>query len=92
MGKIIRECETKYEVGDVIVFRKDSTLLVGIIEGYYVDWNCDQSFWFNVRINNKKVYTYSNGGDIAEWDIIGVIEGEMKEDILKKIKDDNYLN
>lgn len=25
------------------------------------------------------VYTYSNKGDIAEWDIVGKIDGELKD-------------
>lgn len=66
MGKIKIEFETEYEKGDVVVFRKNDSLLVGIIEGYYVDDDC---IWYNIRTNPKFVFTYSNGGDIAEWDI-----------------------
>lgn len=82
MGKIIHEFETKYNVGDVVIFKKFRTLNVGIIEGYYVD---DGNFWFNVRTTSDFVYTYSNGGDIAEWDIMGVVDGSLKEKCFKEI-------
>lgn len=82
MGKIIKEYETEYEVGDVVLFDKDNHLLAGIIEGYYVE---DGNFWFNIRTSRNFVYTYSNGGDIGEWDIICKIEGDNKEDCYKKI-------
>lgn len=66
MGKIRVEFETEYEKGDVVVFQKGDSLRVGVIEGYYVDDNC---VWYNIRINPEFVFTYSNGGDIAEWNI-----------------------
>ena len=75
MGKVIQEFETLYEVGAVVVFKRDG-IQVGIIEGYYVEDNC---FWFNIRISLKYVYTYTNGGDIGEFDIVGKLEGEIKE-------------
>lgn len=83
MAKVIQEFETKYEVGDVVIFDKDG-LQVGIIEGYYVENNC---FWFNIRISPTMVYTYTNDGDIGEHDIIGKVEGELKESCLKRIKE-----
>lgn len=43
MGKIIKEYETKYNVGDVVIFNKIGFLQVGVIEGYYVE---DNIFWF----------------------------------------------
>lgn len=76
MGKIIMEFETEYNVGDVVIFEKNDKLQVGIIEGYYMD--CD-TFWFNIRISTDYVYTYSNGGDIAEYDIVGKLDGILKE-------------
>lgn len=74
MGKIIKEYETKYDAGDVVIFEKNDKLEVGIIEGYYVD---DNIFWFNIRTSASNVYTYSNKGDICENDIIDKIEGDF---------------
>lgn len=85
MGKVVMEFETEYEVGDVVVFEKDDKIMVGIVEGYYIDHNCDQSFWFNIRTGRDNVYTYSNGGDIAEWDVLGVVSDDIKADVLKKL-------
>lgn len=82
MGKIIKEYETKFNVGDVVIFERNNALHVGIIEGYYID---NDNFWFNMRITPDFVYTYSNGGDIAECDIIGVIGDDLKEKCLEKI-------
>lgn len=67
MGKIHIEFETEYETGDIVVFIKESTLLVGIIEGYYLEDNC---IWYNIRTSRNNVFTYSNGGDIGEFDIL----------------------
>lgn len=82
MGKITKEFETEYNVGDVVVYKKNNMLFVGIIEGYYID---DDNFWFNIRVNDNFVHTYSNGGDVAEWDIIGVLPEELAKDCKKKI-------
>ena len=83
MGKITHTFETEYEVGDVVVFEKNNNLQVGVIEGYYVE---DSIFWFNIRISQTMVYTYTNKGDIAEYDIIGKLNGELKNDCLNAIK------
>ena len=92
MGKIIKEYETEYEVGDIVIFRVGTCLLVGIIEGYYVDHMAGESLWFNIRTSPDFVYTYSNHGDISEWDIIGKIDGKLletcKELITKGIDND----
>ena len=82
MAKVIREYETQYEVGNVVIFKKNNVLHVGIIEGYYVE---DNTFWFNIRITPDFVYTYTNGGDIGEWDIIGIIHDSLKEKCFKCI-------
>ena len=86
MGKLIYEFKTDYNVGDVVIFKKNNALHVGLVEGYYVDGS---SFWFNIRITPHFVYTYSNGGDIAEWDILGVVDGSLKEECFKKITEVN---
>ena len=82
MAKIIREYETEYEVGDVVIFEKNNALHVGVIDGYYVGDGC---FCFNVRIAPDFVYTYLNGGDIGECDIIGIVDDSLKEKCFKKI-------
>lgn len=88
MGRITIEYESKYEVGDVCIFKKDDRLFLGIIEGYYVDHNCDNSFWYDIRVNNSMVYTYTNRGDISEWDIIGKLDGELKDECFKLLQTD----
>ena len=89
MEKIIKEYTSQYDVGDVVVFKSGSNtdfrLFLGIIDGYYIDYNCDNSFWYNVRVNAREVFTYSHKGDIAEWDIIGKIESELKEKCFESI-------
>lgn len=88
MGKIIKEYETKYNVGDVVIFEnKQHYLEVGVIEGYHID---DGSFWFNIRISPKYVYTYTNGGDIAEFDIIGLVDNDLKEECFRRIAGDEF--
>ena len=82
MGKIIKEYETKYNVGDIVIFNKSGVLQVGVIEGYYVE---DNIFWFNIRISPSTVYTYTNKGDIGEHDIIGKIEGELRDECCRVI-------
>ena len=77
MGKIV--FESKYEVGDVVAFEKDDRGLIGIVEGYYVD---NDEFWYNIRLNNKYVLTYSNGGDVYESNILFKLTDKQAE--LKK--------
>lgn len=74
MGKIHIEFDTEYEKGDLVIFKKDNRLIVGLVEGYYVDSGANDSIWYNIRVSKDFVYTYSNGGDIAEWDILSKIE------------------
>lgn len=85
--KITQEFETQYNVGDYVIFEKGDTLLVGIIEGFYLD---DGNVWYNIRINYTTVFTYSNGGDIAEWWILCKLNKEqidkVEERIIKKGK------
>ena len=73
MGKIIKEYETEYELGDLVIFRKKG-LEIGVIEGYYID---DECFWFNIRVSPSMVYTYTQQGDISEEDILGKLDGEL---------------
>ena len=89
MGKIHIEFDTEYEKGNLVIFKKDEVLLVGIIEGYYVDNNAGNSVWYNIRINENFVYTYCNGGDIAEWDIISKINDDesIRKFIIGAMKD-----
>lgn len=76
MGKIHIEFDTQYEKGDVVIFKRGDALQVGLIEGYYIDNSAGDSIWYNIRVNPSTVYTYSNGGDVAEWDIEMKLEDE----------------
>ena len=80
MGKIIEEYTSEYDVGDVVIFKTKDCLLLGIIEGYYIDHSCGNSFWYDIRTNKTNVYTYSN-----KWDIIGKIEGGLKDECFAEI-------
>lgn len=70
MAKIKLEFETMYDRGDVVVFNKNGVLQVGIVTSYYVEDNC---VWYDVAISSNSTYTYCNGGDIGEFDIIAKI-------------------
>ncbi len=80
VGKIIETIETEYDRGDLVLFQKNG-FEAGIIEGMYVDHSAGCSVWYNIRTSKTNVYTYTNGGDIAEWDIIGKIEGALGEKV-----------
>lgn len=84
MGRVSIEFETEYNVGDYVAFLKDGVILVGRIEGYYVEDGC---FWFNIRLNSNFVYTYSNHGDIAEFDILFKLTSEQIEKIQELSED-----
>ena len=86
MGKIVVEFETDYNAGDVVIFEKNDRLMVGIVEGYYME---DNIFWFNIRVSSRYVYTYSNGGDIMESDIIGRVSEDLKEELIRQINSMN---
>jgi len=82
MGKIIQEFTTKYDVGDIVIFQKGRNILCGIIEGYYVE---DDYFYFNIRLWKDNVLTYSNGGDVGEYDIIGKVENDLADSCRERI-------
>ena len=82
MGKIVVEFETDYNAGDVVIFEKNNRLMVGIVEGYYIE---DNIFWFNIRVSSRYVYTYTNGGDISESNIIGRVSEDLKEELIRQI-------
>ena len=77
---------TDYNAGDVVIFEKNNRLMVGVIEGYYME---DDIFWFNIRVSSRYVYTYSNGGDIMESDIIGRVSEDLKEELIRQINNMN---
>lgn len=74
MGKIV--FKSKYEVGDVVAFEKNNRGFIGIVEGYYVD---NSEFWYNIRLNNQYVLTYSNGGDVSESSILFKLTDEQTD-------------
>ena len=78
MGKMHIEVESEYNIGDIVVFYHHNSLRVGLVEGYYLD---DGYVWYNIRTSPIFVFTYSNGGDIAEWDIKMKLEGDGVEAI-----------
>lgn len=82
MGKIIKEFSTKYDTGDFVIFEKNDTYMVGMIAGYYVDGNCDDMIFYNIAVNKEKTYAFTNGGDIAECEIIGKITEQNLIDTL----------
>lgn len=86
MGKIVVEFETDHNAGDVVIFEKNDRLMVGIVEGYYIE---DNIFWFNIRVSSKYVYTYTNGGDVSESDIIGRVSEDLKEKLIRQINNMN---
>ena len=86
MGKIVVEFETDYNAGDVVIFEKNDRLMVGIVEGYSIE---DDIFWFNIRVSSRYVYTYSNGGDIMESNIIGRVSEDLKEELIRQINSMN---
>lgn len=86
MGKIVVEFETDYNAGDVVIFEKNNRLLVGIVEWYYME---DDIFWFNIRVSSTYVYAYSNGRDIMESNIIGRINEDLKEELIRQINSMN---
>ena len=85
METIIEEYTSEYDIGDVVIFKTSNCLLLGIIEGYYIDHDCDDTFWYNIRTNAINVYTYSNKGDIAEWDIVGKLDETLKSACFNEI-------
>lgn len=84
MGKIHIEFETEYEKGDIVIFKKNKQLVVGLIEGYYID---NHEIWYNIRTNYEFVYTYSNGGDIAESDILMKLN-DVEESVKRHLTSD----
>lgn len=81
MGEVVLRYQSLYNQGDVVIFNKDE-LKVGIVEGYYLDDGC---FWYNIRTAHDVVYTYTNHGDIGEFDIIAKIDGDLKDECYKAI-------
>ena len=48
--------------------------------------NCrleNDEFWYNIRLNNRYVLTYSNGGDVGEESILFKLTDEQA-DLFKK--------
>ena len=90
MGLIIEKYETKYDAGDVVIFNnndngKNHRLFIGIIVGFYIDHNADDSIWYNIKVNKDLVYCYGCMGDVAEWDIVDKITDQEIIDKCNKI-------
>ena len=84
MAKVTIEYESKYDNGDVVIFKAPNNkyIYVGIIEGYTID---DRVFRFNIRTSHNHVFTYLWDGGIPEYDIIDKLEGELQEKCMKEI-------
>lgn len=78
--KIVKEIETKYDKGDYVMFQKNNDCLCGQIVGFNLD---NDYVWYNIQVNEGFTFTYSNGGDIAEWDIVCKLTPEQ----IEKVKD-----
>lgn len=74
MSIIKADITTKYDKGDVVVFKYRDCLMVGIITGYSVDAAAGVSIWYNIAINTKTTLDYTHGGDIMEDDILGKLD------------------
>ena len=81
MGKIKVEIETKYDIGDTVVFKKGDILNIGIIDGYHIGEDDRGIVWYNIRMNPQLVYSTSNISDIAERNILGKYEDLNLKDI-----------
>ena len=77
--KITQEYESEYNVGDWVAFRKDKFIYVGQIVGFNID---DGEFWFNIKVNSAKTFSYGNGGDVAESNIVF----KLNEEQISKLK------
>lgn len=82
MRKITLELNTKYDAGDFVIFEKEDTYMIGMVAGYYVDKNCNDTIFYNIAVNKDKTYTFANGGDISEYRILGRITDQNIIDAL----------
>jgi hypothetical protein len=73
-----------YKVGEVVIFNKEG-LKIGIVEGYHKD---NGTYWYNIRVSKDLIYSYTNHGDAAEFDILAKIDDDtLKENCLDIILD-----
>lgn len=85
MAKIKWEFETLYDIGDVVIFNYHNITRIGIIQSFYLD---DQVVWYNILSDNF-LCCYSQGGDIAEFDILGKITDKTIIDKIREKVADN---
>ena len=57
----------------------EMSLFLAIVVRYFLEL---------LRVNSNTVYTYSNHGDIAEWDIVGKLDSELKEKCYELLQTD----
>lgn len=74
MGKIIEEYTSEYDVGDVVIFKTEDCLLLGIIEGYYIDHSCDNSFGMILELI-KQMFIHIPIKEILQS---GILLGKLK--------------
>lgn len=86
MAKITMDFRSKYSAGDVVVFEKGDRLMVGIVVGINFDMKNDNPIWYNIAVNKKCTYSFGNGGDVAEEDILGKIgDDTLRKDAVRVI-------
>lgn len=76
--------ESMFQKGDLIVFNKNNILMCGIIVGYYKEDNC---YWYNITCGAQHgtIFTYRNGGDIGEFDILEKLDKNKNWTLYEKI-------
>lgn len=92
MGKIVKEIDTQYDRGDVVIFHRmlrdpdvRYATMCGIVTSYYMDGDAGDSIWYTIRVDKDTVFDYSLG-DIAEWNIVGKLEGKLAEAVKEDIE------
>ena len=76
MAKIARTFEIDYEIGDVVIFKRDHHLNVGIIEDRCIEDDC---IGYKIRMSEDFVYTYTCLGFIVDFAIVGKLDGKLNE-------------
>lgn len=85
MSKITYEYDAKYDIGDVVIFKKEEKTQIGIVRHYIIDTNAGDSVWYNIQISKDETYSYAHKGDISESDILCKIENKAEKFRLSEI-------
>lgn len=80
----------QYDKGDIVIFKKNSSLFCGEVIGYSINSSADENvIWYNIDIRNEK--SFITNCSVYEIDIIGkitdfVLSRDIKEFIYKGIE------